>query len=197
MLKRYSVTIISEMLKMFRNTRRMLGKAIIGMKLYSRHEKVNICMSICLFTIFVFLCLSHKHYIESQLHPTSSFRLQDYAEQLDGADNADEKFQYKFSLSKGKAFQPDVLSKAYLGFPQNDFVSAKSAQELDDFVFLTAASEWFVSGLHQAVESIVKFFPSKKIIVYDLGLSLNSIRKVGLYLYLGKNLKSVSDIHYY
>ena len=40
---------------------------------------------------------------------------------------------------------------------------------VDDFLFVTAASGNFVGRLTLLVESIQKYFPSKKLIVYDLG----------------------------
>ena len=157
---------------------RQFQNAIKSTILYlSQDKRRTASIGTCGLIIFVILSLYYKDHLESQLHQTSSFPLQHYTEKLGNDVTAEEEYRYRFARSRGKRFHPGEWSRHHLGFPLQSFESLGTLQ-WDDFVFLTAASDSFLTGLMFMLQSVQKYFPKKKVIVYDLGLSSESRQKV-------------------
>ena len=53
---------------------------------------------------------------------------------------------------------------------------------MTNFVFLTASSANHFEESLDGVKSVLRYFPSHTIIYYDLGLSPNQSRRVGVYM---------------
>ena len=88
---------------------------------------------------------------------------------------------YESSVNSSVVGQPfnitcDLLN--YLGMPPNYYVNLDDIDINKDYVFVTAASSSYFSGMKSTVSSIQHFRPGHQIIVYDIGLMQEEVEEV-------------------
>ena len=90
------------------------------------------------------------------------------------------RYQYHAPFSRtlvGRPFQVDAEVLTSIGFPMKSFVTL-NAENVQYFVFVTAASAEYYERLLTLISTIQRQFPDKDILVYDLGLSRNQTNEL-------------------
>lgn len=107
---------------------------------------------------------------------------------LNGADSTTnqsliEEFRYRASVSRGRplvaerSLYKDPLALSRLGFPLDNFTHREAPSE---FVFVTAADDYYIYVSLDAVARIQSFFPNRSIYFYDLsdGVLVNKVDQI-------------------
>ena len=86
-------------------------------------------------------------------------------------------YTYVWNTTQGHPFHVDKSVLSSIGFPLTEFVRLDRSI-LENFVFVTASNQHFARVCVEGIAVLQRYFPRKKIIFYDLGLSAESVTLV-------------------